>query len=158
LGALIEPLVASIAVQHRFAAAPQLRGLFFTSAAQSSLSVDMLAPKLAENFAQRPANLAIHSDGGRRSARPYFVKGLVRDVVLPEAGLGGLTRPAAMALRVQGVALNIALVALAVALAALWWTGFSEGRAYSGRLAEGYERARASIEAAVPEGQRAASF
>lgn len=156
--AALEPFVAYIAAQHRFDAAPQVRGLFFASATQAGPSVDALTPQLAGSFAQQPRNLALRHDGAQTRGRPYFLRGLIRDVVVPEASLGGLTRPAAMVVRARGIAANVLLTVAAFALIALWWLSFSEGRAYTARLADGIEEARASIAAAAPEGQAAPGF
>ncbi|BCH35564.1 type VI secretion protein IcmF [Mesorhizobium sp. L-8-10] len=154
----LEPLVAYLTAVHRFEAAPQLRGLFFTSATQNGLAVDMLARHLAAGFAQRPQNLALRHDGGPVHGRPYFLGRLVHDVILPEAGAGGLSRPAEMVARAQGIAANVILTIATFGLIALWWLGFSEGRAYTARLEQGLGSARETIAAAAPAGRAPSDF
>ncbi|MEO3389450.1 type VI secretion system membrane subunit TssM [Mesorhizobium sp. CAU 1741] len=158
LGTVLEPLISYVTAQHRFGAPPRVRGLFFASAAQNRLSIDPLSVQLAAGFAQRPANLMLREDEGRKASRPYFLQDLFRGVILPEASLGSLTRPAVMFSRARGIAANVALTLIAFGLLAAWWLSFSEGRAYTGRLADGFVQARSSLDAAEPEDGRAAEF
>lgn len=155
---ILESLVTQVTFTHRFEAPPLVRGMFFASATQNGLSVDALSTHLARNFAQKPQNLALRAESAAPRARAYFLHKLVHDVVIPEASLGGLTRHAALMMRVRGVAVN-ALLALAVfAILVFWWLGFTEGRAYTARLQDEVGAARASLAAASPDGKLPSTF
>lgn len=158
LRGVLEPFVTYLTAQHRFDAPPYVRGLFFASATQKGASVDMLTAELAADFAQKPRNLALQGDMAETRGRPYFLRDLFRVIVIPEANLGGLTRPAAMMLKAQGMAANVLLTVAALALVAYWWLAFSEGRAYTARLEQGVTEARASLAEATPEGRVATDF
>lgn len=158
LKARLEPLVRQLTASHRFSARPLLRGVFFTSATQTEAVADMLARSLAGDFGQTPQQMPVAGDLVSETGRPYFLRGILRDVLLPEANVSGLTRPALVATRVRDVAANVALTLLAIVAASFWWTAFSEGRAFNARLAEQTSAARASILQAAPEGQLPSRF
>lgn len=154
----LEPIVTQIASAHRFSTAPLVRGVFLTSARQTGDISDALGTPLATEFGQKPAQLQLAAERGGLRGRPYFVSGLVNDVLIPEASMSGLTRPARIATRAQGLMANAILTVLAIALLAAWWLAFSEGRAYTERLGQHIADARQTIVAASPEGQGPTSF
>jgi type VI secretion system protein ImpL len=154
----LEALLRQVSATHRFGEAPNLRGVFFTSARQSGDFADMLGPLLATNFVQRSRALVLPQDENFRRGRPFFLTGLFRSVILPEASLAGLTRPALMMSRLHDVAANIALIATTLVLFGLWWLGFSEGRAYMARVGDAVTATRASISEAAPGGKMPTNF
>lgn len=158
LRARIQPFVQQLATMHRFGAATNMRGVFFVSCRQAGEGVDTLAAALAPLFGRSPAAMAFAPDAGSRRARPYFLFGLFRNVVLPEADLGGLTRPALVAARLKDLAINIVLCIAALTLLVFWWFGFSEGRAYTARVEEQTTAARGKIAEAVPGGALSTRF
>ena len=156
--AVLEPFITQLMFTYRFEPAPLVRGLFFASATQNGLSVDVLARDLSTSFAHKPEKLAFRDDQATGRGRPYFLRNLVRDVVIPEASLGGLTRSAAAMMQVRGVAANLLLTVAMLALLVFWWLGFSEGKAYTKRLEDGVTAARASITMALPGGNAPTDF
>ena len=96
-----------------------LRGFYFTSATQVGQPVDRLISVMSREFGlERRVVDAMTGDAGRS----YFLEGLLRDVVLPEAGLvsiGHAGRKLAIAGRVGVVA---ACIALPLLMGLGWWT------------------------------------
>ena len=154
----IQPFVQQLATLHRFGTATNLRGVFFVSCRQTGDNVDALAGSLAPLFGRSPATLSLTPDPGMRRVRPFFLYGLFRKVILPEADLGGLTRPALVAARMKDLAINVALGVAAFALLVFWWFGFSDGRAYVAGLKEQTATARGEIAEAVPGGTLSMRF
>lgn len=152
------PLIEQVTAVNRFGEPPMVRGLFFTSAAQCGSFADVTADALAGAFAHRPAGLTPEPEMSRQRTRAFFVRGLMRDVLAPEKNLSGLTRPAQLMIQAQHVAANVALSVAGVALLALLWLAFSEARAYTARLNEHTEAARASIAEAASDGESSTSF
>ncbi|MGH8642938.1 MAG: type VI secretion system membrane subunit TssM [Gammaproteobacteria bacterium] len=72
----------------RFHEAPLLRGVYFTSGTQEGTPIDRVMATLAQRFGleQYPS---LTEPGKGRS---YFITGLLRDVIFPEAGLVGVNR------------------------------------------------------------------
>jgi type VI secretion system protein ImpL len=60
-----------------------LRGFYFTSATQTGQPIDRLIARMATEFGFDRQAVAVASGAGRA----YFLRGLLRDVILPEAGL-----------------------------------------------------------------------
>ena len=79
-------------------------------------------------------------------------------MVLPEAHLGGLTRPARAILKGRDVAANVVLAFIACALIAFLWFSFMEGRDYASRVSAAAERAQQQIATAAPNGTVANRF
>lgn len=154
----IQPFVQQLATMHRFGTAANLRGVFFTSCRQTGDNVDALAGSLAPLFGRAPETLSLTPDPGMRRVRPFFLYGLFRKVILPEADLGGLTRPALVAARMKDLAINIALGIAAFALLVFWWFGFSDGRSYVSGIKDQTETARGEITEAVPGGALSMRF
>lgn len=156
--AVLEPFITQLTFIYRFEPAPLLRGLFFASATQNGLSMDVLARDLSPSFAQQAEKLAFRNDAATGRGRPYFLRDLVRDIVIPEANLGGLTRSAAAMLQIRGIAANVLLTLAVLALLVFWWLGFNEGQAYTKRLQDGVTAARASIASALSAGTAPLDF
>jgi type VI secretion system protein ImpL len=99
-------------------APPLLRGVYFTSATQEGSPVDRALGALSRALGLAHRVLP----AGRPSGRAYFVKRLLRDVVLGEAGLAGTNRrwERRRALLHGGVVAASALVTVA-ALAWAWY-------------------------------------
>ncbi len=154
----IQPFVQQLATLHRFGAATNMRGVFFVSCRQTGDNVDALAGSLAPLFGRSPATLALAPDPGARRVRPFFLFGLLRKVILPEADLGGLTRPALVAARFKDLAINALLCIAAFTVLAFWWLGFSDGRAYVVSVTDQTTAARGRIAEAVPAGNLSTRF
>lgn len=160
MGTMLEPLIAQLSFMPDDADADALlvRGLFFVSATQSGFSVDTLARDLSSCFAQQPKNLALREDEPAQRGRPYFLRGLLSDVILPESGLGGLSRRATVIVWLRGVATNALLTFAVIAPLILLWLGFNEGQAYTVRLVDGVNTARAQLAMEPPLNGRSADF
>lgn len=154
----LTPFLWELCVDHRFADAPNVRGVFFSSTVQSGDFRDGMGPVLAPSFGQRRDGLFLQPETGQVRARPFFLSGLFRDVILPEANLGGLTRPALVANRLYKVGGNLLLFALIALMISLWILSFGEGRAYTARIATGVEAGRANIAEASPNGKMPSQF
>jgi type VI secretion system protein ImpL len=154
----IQPFVQQLASMHRFGTATNMRGVFFTSCRQTGDNVDGMAGSLAPMFGRSPATMALLPDPGARRIRPFFLFGLLRKVILPEADLGGLTRPAQVATRMKDLAINAVLCLAAFASLAFWWFGFSDGRAYVADVTDQTTAARGEISEAVPGGNLSMRF
>ncbi|MGQ3291204.1 MAG: type VI secretion system membrane subunit TssM, partial [Shinella sp.] len=154
----IQPFVQQLATMHRFGTATNMRGVFFTSCRQTGDNVDALAGSLAPLFGRSPATMTLLPDPGARRIRPFFLFGLFRKVILPEADLGGLTRPALVASRMKDLAINAVLCLAAFAALAFWWLGFSDGRAYVADVTDQTTAARGQIVEAVPGGTLSTRF
>lgn len=151
-------LVGTLSAQSRFGAAPLLRGAFFTSALQTGLRRDVLPTALADGFAMRPAALAGKRMAGALHARPLFLRGLLDRVILTESGMAGRSRGAAAVQAVRGLALNIAAGIAIFAAALLLWFGYSEGRAYTARLADAVANAESRLAMLTDGGGSAPAF
>jgi type VI secretion system protein ImpL len=102
----------------RFEASPLLRGVYFTSGTQHGRPIDRAISAIAQSLGLQ-RDIAYNRDA---SGRAYFINGLLRDVVIAEAGLVGANarfercsawlRRAALA--AVGVALMLALAGMAV--------------------------------------------
>lgn len=158
LRARLQPLVDTISTAHRFGTPPMLRGLFFVSAMQTGALVDVTSASLAPAFAHRADGLAMRGEPVAGRSRAFFLRGLLRDVMLADRALGGFTRPARMMARAQGVAANVAMALVTLVLIGFWWAAFAEGRAYTARLEAHAAAARVSVAEAAPGGERPARF
>jgi type VI secretion system protein ImpL len=154
----IQPFVQQLATQHRFGTATNMRGVFFVSCRQDGDNVDALAGSLAPVFGRSAAALSLAPDPVMRRVRPFFLYGLFRKAILPEADLGGLTRPALAAARFKDLAINAVLCLAAFAALAFWWFGFSDGRAYVAGVTGQTTAARGEIAEAVPGGTLSMRF
>ncbi len=152
------PIVQHLCGSSRFATAPLVRGLFFASAHQTNDFIDITAPALAGDFAYGKAGLEPPAQQHRPRSRPFFVQGLLQQVMLPEKGVAGLTRPGRVLMQLQGIGANIALAIGTIVLLTLWWLAFTEGRAYISRLDDGVGDASQSLSAAAPDGAVPTSF
>ncbi|SAK50050.1 type VI secretion system membrane subunit TssM [Caballeronia ptereochthonis] len=102
----------------RFEASPLLRGVYFTSGTQHGRPIDRAISAIAQSLGSRRDS----AYSGDASARAYFINGLLKDVVIAEAGLvganahfercGAWLRRGALAL--IGGALLLALAGMAV--------------------------------------------
>jgi type VI secretion system protein ImpL len=154
----INLMLEQILATHRFTETPDLRGVFFTSARQSGAFEDVLGPMLAAGFGQGTGGLALPQDENFQRGRPFFVKVLFQQVVFAEASLSGLTKPAALAMRLKSLAGSGAVVAGALGVLAFWWLSFGEGRAYMARIDRNVDLTRASISKAAPDGRMPTDF
>ncbi len=153
----LTPLVDQIVAPSRFGAAPPLRGVFFASALQTGQSRDALQGPMAPVFAFRPDAVTLRDRRAALHSRPFFLRGL-QQTVLAEASMAGFSRSAAAARRVRSISLNLLVVLVVVACAVLWWLSFSDGRAYTARLSEKIETARASLAQIDAKGEATPDF
>lgn len=126
LGLFIEPLVRS----NPFQDSAQLRGFYFTSAAQSGTPVDLTANLLGRAIADVATPLPLTAV----EQRAFFLKGVFSQVLPPDRTLA---RPSRQALarnrRLQGM-LAAASIVLGVMLLGWWVTGYLRGAAALAKL------------------------
>lgn len=158
IGPKLSAFVRALASAQRLGRAPVLRGLFFTSTEQSAEFRDGLVNRMAPRFAEKDASLSFSRDISFDRRYAFFLHGLFRKVLLPEAHLSGLTRPARAILKGRDVAANVALAALACVLIALLWFSFLDGRDYAKRVSAAADRAQEQIASAAPNGTVANRF
>ena len=155
--ALLQPRLAAfvrgLSNGQRFGPALNLRGLFFTSTRQNGGAADMLVAPLAAQYGQPRTALAAHSDSAANRRQGFFVRGLYRNVLLPEAHLSGLTRSARMLMQGRDIAVNVALFIASFILLGLVWLSFTDGRSYATRITETVASARERVGLAVPDGK-----
>jgi type VI secretion system protein ImpL len=101
----------------RFARAPLLRGVYFTSGTQSGRPLDRMMSSMAAALGLRREVLLADSSSGRA----YFVKRLLHDVIFAEAGIAGSNlRVERWRARFQRVAIGLVIALLSAGLAALF--------------------------------------
>ncbi len=110
-----------------------LRGFHFTSATQQGQPIDRLIASLSREFGIERRATPFLSGG---SGRAYFLKGLLKDVVFPEAGLASGARRRRAVLSAGRWAAILALVALPVGLGLAWSRVEASMRAESAALVE----------------------
>lgn len=119
LGLFIEPLVRT----NPFQDSAQLRGFYFTSAAQSGTPVDLTANLLGRAF----ADIATPTPLTAAEQRAFFLNGVFAQVLPPDRTLA---RPSRQALahnrRLQGLLAAASLV-LGTALGVWWLVGYNRG-------------------------------
>lgn len=95
LEAILKPIVEPLMpVSNRRWAGAWLRGVYLTSTHQDALSIDALLPDMAKRFGL-PRTGTLPPDLGREDeALGYFLSGVFRRVILPEAGLAQQIHPA----------------------------------------------------------------
>lgn len=69
-----------------------LRGIFLTSARQEPLSIDALLPELSRRFAMPRIGMLPPDLGLDDEDRGYFINGMLKSVMVPEAGLVSKSR------------------------------------------------------------------
>jgi len=88
MAALKEPLkgfLDEVFRPSRFEIRPLLRGVYFTSGTQEGTPIDRLLGNVAQSFGLDRVSLPAFSGLGRS----YFIQGLLREIIFPEAGLAG---------------------------------------------------------------------
>lgn len=146
----LDRLVAVLAARSRFAATPNLRGLFFTSAQQTEATDDRLLAALARRFALPAESSATRGSARPRRSRAFFLRGLMHDTILAEASTTG----AAAALRRPRLGSPVLLTALAIAallFVGLWWRGYGSGTDYASRLADATQTAATRLHAVADQ-------
>lgn len=118
--------VDSLHSDSRFTEEPLLRGVYFTSGTQEGSPIDRLIGNMGRALKLERRVLAPHTPSGKS----YFITRLLKDVIIPEAGLAGSNlrweRRRAM---LQLAALLLAAV-LAIGAVAAWTVSFARNRAY----------------------------
>ncbi|MFK7944426.1 MAG: type VI secretion system membrane subunit TssM [Paracoccaceae bacterium] len=123
-----------------------LRGFYFTSATQVGQPVDRLISTMAREFglAERVINPLVGD-----STRSYFLGGLLRNVIFPEAGLVATAKKARRALLAMRYGVAAVCVVVPVLFGLGWWTVEqhmkSETESLTGVLAE-YEADVAALD------------
>ncbi|MFM0363475.1 type VI secretion system membrane subunit TssM [Paraburkholderia sediminicola] len=103
--------------ESRFARAPMLRGVYFTSGTQTGRPLDRMMSSMAASLGLQREVLLTDSSSGRA----YFVKRLLRDVIFEEAGLAGSNpRVERRRARFQRIAIGLIGVLLAAGLIGLF--------------------------------------
>jgi len=126
LGLFIEPLVRA----NPFQDSAQLRGFYFTSAAQSGTPVDLTANLLGRAIADVATPLPLTAG----EQRAFFLKGVFSQVLPPDRTLARSSRQAlAHNRRLQGM-LAAASLLLGVMLIGWWLTGYLRGAAALAKL------------------------
>lgn len=131
-----------------------LRGFYFTSATQEGQPIDRLIGSMAREFGLRPQAMGVLAP---RKGRAYFLRGLLEQVVFPEAGLvarGGRRTGA----RLGRAAAFAAAAAAPLALGAGLWTVHGAVEAEAARLVGVFAEAEVEIRALDPERVAEARF
>jgi type VI secretion system protein ImpL len=101
-----------------------LRGVYFTSGTQESSPIDRMMGAIARTFGLDVQSVAAPAASGRA----YFIERLLKDVVIPEAGLAGVNRRLELRLLAlqYGGYIACALLVL-VGMFALWRSDLANG-------------------------------
>lgn len=84
----ITPLLENLAPEHdRNWKGSLMRGIFLTSARQEPLSIDALLPELSRRFAMPRIGMLPPDLGLDEEDQGYFITGVLKRIVIPEAGL-----------------------------------------------------------------------
>jgi type VI secretion system protein ImpL len=120
IGPLVDRFMDAAFLGVQGASEPLLRGVYFTSGTQEGSPIDRVLGSLARSFKlERSAPVAAGGAG-----KSFFITRLLREVIFPEAGLGGLDENIdrrARRLRLAGYGAVAAAVAL---VGALWTSSF----------------------------------
>ncbi|MGV2288376.1 type VI secretion system membrane subunit TssM [Trinickia sp. YCB016] len=107
-----------------------LRGVYFSSAAQTGREVAAERQTLVRSFAERHGLDAAAPELPRAARRPYFLRDLFQQVIFPDAGLVLPDDRAERRRRVRSVGAHISVALLFAGLGAGLWTSFDHNRAY----------------------------
>ncbi|KPF44861.1 hypothetical protein D621_18260 [beta proteobacterium AAP51] len=127
-------------------AAPQVRGVYFTSGTQEGSPIDRVMGALASSFGMGGRNAAIAQGRGKS----FFLHRLLKDVVFAERGLGVLNPVAERrrhALRMGAMA-SMAVVSVAVAVG--WAISRAHNLDHAAVVAERLPALRQAVEALPP--------
>lgn len=102
-----------------------LRGIFLTSARQEPLSIDALLPELSRRFAMPRIGMLPPDLGLDDEDRGYFINGVLKSVMLPEAGLVSKSRRHRVRTYLQTAMLAASILAIC---GAGYWIYTSFGR------------------------------
>lgn len=128
LEAILKPIVEPLmpAGDRRWAGA-WLRGVYLSSTQQDALAIDVLLPDMAKRFAlprsgTRPPDLGLDDE-----ALGYFVEGIFRRVILPEAGLAMQRHPGLRTATIRGWLLTTAAIMLCAGLGVASLLSYQDG-------------------------------
>jgi type VI protein secretion system component VasK len=99
-----------------------LRGIFLTSARQEPLSIDALLPELSRRFAMPRIGMLPPDLGLDEEDYGYFVNGVIKSVIIPEAGLALRSRSGRFANIIQALAIVLVIGATGVGAYILFHT------------------------------------
>ena len=145
LGVPLDAIVRCIFGPSRFRLAPQFRGVFFTSACQRGPNVDIVMHVHRQAWDLAVPEPVAHDPG---HAGSFFLRGLFRDLILPERGLAGHD-PAIRRGRALASAVGFALIGIvASVLGGSWWLGGVDAERQAGAISRAlaaYEDRRAEL-------------
>ena len=81
----LKVLIDAVFGESRYEETPWLRGFYFTSATQEGSPIDRMMAGMAHSLGLSAPTLERRSHGEKRS---FFLRGLLTDLIFPEAGLG----------------------------------------------------------------------
>ncbi|MDP4025138.1 type VI secretion system membrane subunit TssM [Methylobacterium sp. NEAU 140] len=134
-----------LARQNRFDEPPLLRGVFLSSALQDGAAVDAIGGPLAQAFAVSPAAIAARPGEARMRRRGYFLKRLFGEIIPGEAGSGGLSRRARLALRLRTYGVRAAAAGIVTAGGLLLWSAYQDAGFYVTQVIAAADLSRASL-------------
>ena len=145
LGVPLDAIVRCIFGPSRFRLAPLFRGVFFTSACQRGPDLDIVMHVHRQAWDLAVPEPAAHDPD---HAGSFFLRGLFRDLILPERGLAGHD-PAIRRGRALAIAGGFALVGIvALVLGGSWWLGGVDAERQAGAISRAlaaYEDGRADL-------------
>ena len=151
LEAILEPIVEQLlpADDRRWPGA-WLRGVYLMSTQQDALSIDVLLPDMAKRFGL-PRTGTLPPDLCRDDeALGYFVAGVFRRVILPEAGLAQQGHPRLRGAAIRNWSLSAAAVAACLALGLVAVLDYREGVARIARAGEAADAVGPVLSASDP--------
>ncbi|HEX3133949.1 MAG TPA: type VI secretion protein IcmF/TssM N-terminal domain-containing protein, partial [Planctomycetota bacterium] len=146
LGLFIEPLVRA----NPFQDSAQIRGFYFTSAAQSGTPIDQTSSLVGRAI----ADLATPTPLAPSEQRAYFLKGVFAEVLPRDRGLARPSRQALVRNRRQQAWLAAASLVIGLVAVGWWFTGYQRGAAALAQLPPA-QRAFALAGADRPAGLKA---
>ena len=117
--------VNGVFAPNRFDQSVLLRGVYFTSGTQEGTPIDRILGALGRRFGM-PADAAV--PGGRGKA--YFIERFLKDVLLGESGLAGVSRRFELQLAAAQIALYVTMAVIAIVGVILVTVSFARNRAY----------------------------
>ena len=145
LGVPLEAIVRCIFGPSRFRLAPQFRGVYFVSACQRGPIADIVMQVHRKAWDLTVPEPTVNDP---EHAGSFFLKGLFRDLILPERGFAGHD-PAVRRRRLLAAAAGFALTGIvASALGGSWWLGSVDAERQSAAISEAlaaHEAGRADL-------------
>ena len=124
-----------------FDAPPLLRGVYFASGTQEGSPIDRVMGSLARQLGFENQMLPAQ----RPSGRSYFLTRLIREVILPEAGLAGLDLHGERRWHLIQIGAVVGAAALIVGATAVWTMSYVRNREYLTEVAAQLEEVKKEV-------------